>query len=224
MNKLKSKLLETFNSFTSDNNLKKVMNSPIEHEGKIYATDAHVLIRMDKQHCDFDINNEYVSPNFEAVMPKRNMDSLFSINVPFLDAYKTEDEFKEVGEDEECDTCKGSGDVEWEFEEHTKDDDCPICKGSGYKKESRRVKTGKKTFVTGDCFSINGVYVDMKYLLKVAEVAGTFGKEIKLVSLSLPNEPILFEVGFLEILVMPVMWENARDSANNSVDFSKYLK
>lgn len=119
-----------------------------------------------------------------------------------IEQYKTEDEVFYI-EGADCETCSGSGEVEWSFESYTMEDDCPVCNGGGTKTKKRKVKTGNKTFGNVP-INLNGAYFDMRLFYKLFEVREYFGGDIVLLHQSKPTSGHLFKVGFCEILIMPL--------------------
>ena len=127
-----------------------------------------------------------------------------------LEPLKTADEYEFAGKDIECETCEGSGQVEWEFEHYTRDFDCPVCDGSGWSEKKRGRKTGGKTF--GKCVvNIKGAYFHVDKFYKLIQVREILGGEIELISYSKPTSGVLFKVGVCEILLMPAMYGDASD-------------
>jgi DnaJ-class molecular chaperone len=143
-NKETTILEEVFKLFTTENDLNTTFNEPFEKDNKVYATDRHCLIKIDKSLCDFSVNNKGDVPNVEAVIPVNNVNIIIDEDLSKYDIYKTEDSYDEIDEDIDCDTCDGSGEVEWEFEHYTNYFDCPVCEGSGYKEHVKKVLLEEK--------------------------------------------------------------------------------
>ena len=188
---------DIFNLFVSTDKLRPAMLSPFEINGKIYATNATVLIRCDKSHCDFEITNTEKAPDCERVIPAPNMDVVLNIDRSIFDTYKTEDEWVEI----ECDTCDGEGQVEWEFQNYTEDFDCPVCKGDGIKSKH---KTGNKIFRDVGV-KLNNSYINIPLFYKLIQIRDMLEEDIHLIYQENPTNPVLFKVGFCEILLMPYM-------------------
>lgn len=195
-------LSEVFSLFTSHQILRPVMSSPFEINGKVYATDGFTLIRCDKSYCNFEITNPHTPPDCEAIMPTPNTESVLNIDKSVFEQYKTEDEYENIGEEIECKTCSGFGNVEWVFEGYTKDDDCPVCKGSGLEAEPQSVKTGRKTFGRLKV-KLNETYFIIDHFYLLIKVRDILGGDITLLHQSKPTSPVLFKIGFCEILIMP---------------------
>lgn len=209
---MKTKLNLIFDLFTNTDELRPVMLKPFELNNKIYATDGFTMIRINKNDCDFEINNELKPPNCEAVIPEENMNIILNFNKEMFEQYKTEDEYTYIDKDIKCPTCYGSGEVEWEFENYTKDDDCPVCDGTGISEHKEPVKTGNKIFKQlyiklFDC------YFDIYKFYRLIEVYKYFGGDIVLTSQINSNTANLFKIGKCEILIMPIASETVDKNA-----------
>lgn len=118
-------------------------------DGRVIATDAHKLI-----FADVDIIGEMpIAVETERSLKKiiegeNNFDLSFDpkellskISMPLVEEYKS------IGEDVQCDECKGEGIVEWEYDTSARtyheEFDCPICEGEGLSEKKRSVKTGR---------------------------------------------------------------------------------
>lgn len=192
-----------FNLFTGKIKDKPVFEKPFEINGKVYATEYHKLIRIDKSLIDFELQPPAGDvPSCEAVIPVPNISIPITYNLQAFEALKTEDEFKEVGEYIDCKTCDGHGVVDWEFEHYTKEDDCPVCDGNGYASKPKKVPTGQKTF--GTSYVKCGVSYFMANLFySIIEVAEITQKPIFLIGQPGEKKASLFKVGDFEILLMP---------------------
>jgi hypothetical protein len=211
-------LSDIFNIFVSNDTMRPVLTKPFEFNNKIYATDAHVLIRINKSDCDFNVEPQPNAPNCESVTPNENMNLLLSVNKTQFEEYKTEDEMVDVGEDIDCDTCDGDGEVEWEFEHYTNYFDCPVCDGSGYKETSTEIKTGNKTY-GNILIKIKDSYLHISKFSKLLEVQEKLNESIYLTHLSTPNKAVLFKVGICDVLIMPVM-VSAYDTEEKVIDLN----
>lgn len=201
---------DVFSLFLGEDKFRPAMHKPFEINGKVYATDAYTLIRTDKANVDFVLDNEHTPPNCEGVIPKVNTSLILSVTKEMLEPLKTADEYEFVGKDIKCETCEGSGQVEWEFEHYTRDFYCPVCEGSGWSEKKRGRKTGGKTF--GKCVvNIKGAYFHADKFYKLIKVRDILGGEIELINYSKPTSGVLFKVGVCEIFLMPVMYGDASD-------------
>lgn len=201
---MKTELEKTFDLFVGKDNLRPTMHTPFEFENYIYATDAHILIRVKKEDCDFEITNPDFLKCDDKIIPKENENIILSI--PDFEMYKTEDEYKVIQEEKECDTCHGSGEVEWEFENYTKDFDCPVCEGEGIEEEEKKAKTGKKTFGL-TAIKVKDTYFDIKLFNVLNDVKDYLGGDITLISADKSFSPTMFRIGICEVLLMPVRFQ-----------------
>jgi excinuclease UvrABC ATPase subunit len=204
-------LCDVFKLFCETDVLRPALHNPFEINGKIYATDAHCMIKIDKSNCDFDIkSNDLKKPNCEAVIPEENMNVVLNIDSQIFEQYKTEDETEDIGEDIECEACAGEGEVDWEFERYTKSFECPVCDGTGYKAQKRSVKTGNKTFGIFRV-KLNDTYFQMEKFYKLIQVQKAVGGDIVLIHQSKPTSANLFRIGICDVLLMPCPLYNERD-------------
>ena len=198
-----NKLKKAFDLFLGTDELRPEFNNPFEINGFVYATNTHALIRTKKENIDFAFKNECKLPDVESVIPEINESLFMELKNEMFEILKTEVEYKMVGQDIECLTCDGSGEVEWEFEHYTKDFDCPKCHGSGYSAEKRKVKTGGKTFdflnvkLKDSYFNINVFYL----LIQAREI---LGGEIELINYKNQSSHTMFKIGVYEVLLMPI--------------------
>lgn len=214
---MENKTENIIKSFLRNDNYRPILNKPFEINGKIYATDSYCLIRVDKDKCDFILEPHDTPPNCESVVPSENINILIDVAKNDFEQYKTEDETSEIGDDIECDTCNGFGEVEWEFEHYTRDFDCPVCEGSGYSAESRTVKTGNKTY-DNYFVKVRNTYLDIHKFDKLLQVKELLNEPIYLIHESEPNKPVLFRVGIFEILIMPMIYNYYGNNDNKVID------
>lgn len=206
----KNVLGDVFSLFLGEDKYRPAMHKPFEINGKVYATDAYTLVRTDKANVDFVLDNEHTPPNCEEVIPEVNTSLVLNVTKEMFEPLKTADEYEFLGKDIECETCEGWGEVEWEFGHYTRDFDCPVCDGSGWSEKKRGRKTGGKTF--GEYLvNIKGAYFYVERFYKLIKVRDILGGEIELISYSKPTRAVLFKVGVCEILLMPVIYNDASD-------------
>lgn len=122
--------------FTADEDFRPGIQKPFEQWGYICATDAYVVLRVDKTLIP-ESSGKYIPkghvPAVSKVMPKPN--PTFTISLKDLRGclvalgldYRTT---------KSCPECDGSGDVDWYYTDrdgdtHTNVDDCPYCGGTG---------------------------------------------------------------------------------------------
>lgn len=196
-------LSDIFQMFVSPDDHLNALHAPFELNGRVYATDRHILIRTDKANIDFAIENPHIPPNCEAVIPPPNTSEIINVPKEPFEQLKTEEEYKLVGEKIVCRECEGEGEVEWEYKYYTKEDDCPECNGSGFEREKTKVKTGGKTYGNDSIVKIKDGYFDPKYVEKLPMLKDFTGSEIELISYNHPHKPIVFKIGKFEVLIMP---------------------
>jgi hypothetical protein len=198
-----------FSLFTGFDKYRPVFDNPFEQNGRIYATDAHVLIRIDKSKIQYD--NEKIlkveQPNCEAIVPEKNCDEIVTVNAELFEQYKTEDELVKQGEDVECGLCNGEGtmtaDYHYKGKWYKSEHECPVCDGSGYEEEGNLVRTGNKTFKNGVRVKFNGCLYEIHRFYKLIEVQKLTGGEIRLLHKPEKYKAPLFSIGDFEIIIMP---------------------
>jgi hypothetical protein len=195
----KTKLQEAFSLFYGKDNLRPAFDNPLIWKDKVYATDAHVLIIVDKDEIDFEWKNEHKGHDLTTILPTPNISEI--LNIPDLEQYKTADELKAIGEDVECLECHGEGEVEWEYGRWTKDMDCPKCDGDGYESEAKMMPTGNKTF-RDIKVKIKGNYLDIKKFHTILKAQEILGGDIELLYSEIDKGALLFKVGVCNIVVM----------------------
>lgn len=199
------KQFELFKIFCGTDEIRPKMLLPFEFDGKIYATDAHKLIRCDKSILEFELTNTYPPLNCASVIPKTNCNRVVKTKFEDFDIFKTADAFDKFGEDIKCNECDGEGEVEWDYKNHSKTDDCPICSGSGYSSEVRFVKNGKKTFENLAYLTVDGVFFNINVFKSIFEAQKIIGDEIVSLNICTKTNPALFKIGNYEFVIMPIL-------------------
>lgn len=202
---------DVFLSFVSQDD-KTNLTEPFKNGNTIFATDAHSLIYTSAENYDgFFVENDktpdcskfFIEPNCKHHIP-----------ITDLSEFKTEDEFDEVGENIECKVCDGFGEVEWEFEHYTRDFDCPVCEGSGWSEKKRGRKTGNKTF--GITYvKIKDVAFRIFEINRLFETAKKLNEEIVLINKPEKLSGFTFQLGKVNIMVMPCCNVNSEDVVLN---------
>jgi len=210
-NKSKPLLGDVFSMFLSKDELRPVLQNPFIKSNKVCATDGYALVYIDEKDCFFDFTNEYENaPNIDAVVPTPNIHKKLNVCNSDFEKFKTEDEYKIVGEDIKCSECGGDGEVEWEYERWTKSFDCPKCDGDGLEYKSRSVLTGEKTF--GVCrVKIQDVYFDMAKFYRLIRVQDILQEDIVLVNSDTQSKGFLFKIGICHVLIMPCPLKDESD-------------
>ena len=120
--------------FYDSGNFREVLRQPFLQDGKVCATDGHVLIRIDSCLCEGSYDEKpggLTPPRTAKVVPAATTDIAVT-------RQQIERALEQAPEERnrQCPECKGSGDVTWEYRDrhyntHTMEDTCPVCDGSG---------------------------------------------------------------------------------------------
>lgn len=187
-------------AFCGKDNFRPDLMTPFNYEGteNIYATDARVLVSIPKRLCEKEYETRS-KPNVTAVLPKKTIRqplSVLSLNMSLNKIPLVE---KNVYKD--CDECGGSGVVAWEYKHHEKEFNCPECDGDGDFRTN-------KTYTTRDTDSyikLGENYFSGDILDSLSFAADKIGAtEIYLLNESVSRKAHLYEVGEIEVLVMPM--------------------
>lgn len=123
--------------FTFDEDFRPGLQKPFEQGGFICATEAHVILRVDKNLIPKS-NDDYTPkdrvPTVAKVMP--TPDPTFTISLKEIQSCLVALGLDYNHTTKNCPECGGSGDVDWYYTDrdgdtHTKVDKCPYCGGSG---------------------------------------------------------------------------------------------
>jgi len=202
------RILEKFTDIESE--YRPWMKRLFNFDNKTGSTNGHILV-----YCDRLGEFDDMSKNVSKIIPTENKNSVIKIStiidmvslMPKVDCY---DEIKA-----NCDACNGSGEVEFEFNHSSKDyyveAECPVCEGDGAiftksDKPNGKTETDSSFFIKiGECaFSaknLNQIYGICKDL----EV-----DEIKIISQSEFNQPTLFLIGDINVLLMGNVFEKEK--------------
>lgn len=103
---------------------------------KVFATDGRILIMMDPSMLS-ESYEEVEKPSIYTVF-RDSMEGYFTFESlkKVFESFEMEKELVLIEEGQECEECKGLGEVEWEYtdkdgEMHFRYADCPSCKGEG---------------------------------------------------------------------------------------------
>tara|TARA_R110000744_G_scaffold379905_1_gene499138 strand:- start:1133 stop:1813 length:681 start_codon:yes stop_codon:yes gene_type:complete len=180
----------------------------LEDKKQAFATDGFMIAIVNANKVtgskDFRIEEKLdlttiISPirNKTIVIPLKDIKKDFAA-APQVELYDT------IGNDVECETCEGGGEVLWEFEGHEKDDDCPVCSGQGLTTIAGKVKNGKTSVDRTTLVKIGDSHFYTNLILKLIDIIEKLGgEEIKLVSQTQEHAGSLFEVKDMEIVIMP---------------------
>lgn len=205
----KETLDKIFSFFVGDDPLRPVMQKPIDIEGKyLTATDAHVLLIVDKDLCDYESDNPHENKiNIMAVVPQQTRSVELNIQDINFDQYKTADEYKVYEKEVDCGACDGSGEVEVDFfykRNYSVDVECPVCDGFGLESEERKKLTGNKTYPDNCYLKIENAYFKLELfnnIFELQKLANT--SELILLNESAKNSSHLFKIGDFKVVIMP---------------------
>jgi hypothetical protein len=202
---MKIQQLELFKIFTGKDSLRPVVELPFEFEGKVYATDAHKLIRCDKSLVEFELENPHKSLNATKSFTESDCNRIIKTKLEDFEIFKIEDDYDCVGKDIDCSECDGSGDVLWTYKYGEKEYDCPVCDGSGLMSKTRLVPNGKKTFNKQAYATIDGVFYNINVLISIFEAQKIIGEDLVSLNICKKTKPALFKIGDYEFLIMPIL-------------------
>lgn len=120
--------------FYDSDNRREVLRQPFLQDGKVCATDGHVLIRIDSSLCDGSYDEKpggLTPPRTASVVPAATTDIAVT-----RQQIERALELAPEEQNRQCPECKGSGDVTWEYHDryyelYTMEAECPMCDGSG---------------------------------------------------------------------------------------------
>ena len=120
--------------FYDSDNYREVLRQPFLQDGKVCATDGHILIRIDSSLCEGSYDEK---PG--GLTPPRTASVVPTVTIDIAVARQQIERALEQAPEEcnrQCPECNGSGDVTWEYRDrhynkHTMEETCPVCDGSG---------------------------------------------------------------------------------------------
>lgn len=191
--------------FYDSDNSREVLRQPFLQDGKVCASDGHVLIRIDSSLCEGSYEEKpggLTPPRTASVVPT-------ATTYIAVTRQQIERALEQAPEERnrQCPECEGSGDVTWEYRDrhyniHRMKETCPVCDGSGTVDDDTVIKY--QFIVCGKAFS----YHYVKTLLAAMSWLGI--DTIRLVN---AGEPMLFkpENMDVEILLMPLIKDRNLD-------------
>lgn len=197
--------------FTGNDDLRPVMKHVHKDaDGYIYATDAHIMIRIPSD----KVGNEYKAveefPNGGKLLSEalnRPDNTIRSIVVDDLVMILSKAKWYKEMQCDECPDCNGTGEVVCEVCGHSHD--CELCSGEGEinnrVKEFSLLQTKDSFFVKIDqqCFSASYLHI----LAISAKVAGV--DSIEFISNGSDTYTALFKFEDVVILLMPYIVDSA---------------
>lgn len=209
-----TKLKEAFYLFCAEDNGRELFLNPFVVGDKTYATNSYIIIGCDTNKIDFEYENLSTEKHLiiENIIPDTNMNKIIDVDSIDWDSFMTSDELIAESSDVICGHCYGDGVYTDSFVYKNKSYDyeyeCPVCHGTGYEELEKMVPTGNKTFTPGTLVSINDTaYISLTNFHMLKKVKDLVGGDVEIASLTQKNKPILFKIGFLDILIMPVASE-----------------
>lgn len=212
-NSNKTVLSEVFYMFCDiDENMIPVFSNPFEINGTTYATDRFSLVYCDSNIIDFHYENKETPPNVNNIIPEINTSEI--INIDSIDwlSLMTQNETTSVGSYVDCGHCDGFGTYEDSFfykhklyDYHYK---CPVCEGTGHEQTPKIILTGNKTFKDKDVIKFKDAYFSAFNFYKLKKVKDLIGMDIELISYRSNDKALLFKIGFLNVLLMPILFHS----------------
>lgn len=191
------------------------MASPFIVGSYTYATDAYSMVRCKTERVDFKFENTEQPLNAEAAIPEINASEIIDLdNISWTDLMTVDEKIGD-GNDVICGHCEGNGSCEDSFVYKNKcydyEYDCPVCDGSGYEEKVQMIPTGKKTFGMNDMIRFKDAFFYARRFYKLKQVKDLIKADVELISYSGNNKAVLFRIGFLEVLLMPVIQNSNTD-------------
>jgi hypothetical protein len=208
--------------FIGEDKLREFMLTPFRVGDNIYATDAYIIIWMDKSIVkDWEQYPEIMQELISKAVPKSfNMNTKLSLKKLKSEILRcdTEDEMIQSGNPTECPACHMDGVVEWEFNfkgiYYTDNFDCPVCNGSGVI-DDEKIPTGNKILTEYTSCRIGQAIFRCRLITKMLNAAIILGeKDVTVVYQTGRTSITVFKVGEIYIGVMPTMDEEATFTIN----------
>lgn len=214
-----NKYLEILQMFVGQGDLRPAMTAPNIGNEYASATDAHALVFFDKNllpentvfKTDFGEKLKY--PDIQRFIELKdicnNRLDLQKVNDVISKCPLIED-FDEEEKEDTCNECDGSGEVTYTYEDskykdHELDGECPIC--DGYGKCTQTIEKPNGRMVKNNEYYLQcGIsYLSIFMIEKLLKVQQIIGGDISIVNQTYPNKEILFKVGNVKVLIMPLM-------------------
>lgn len=193
--------------FYDSDNSREVLRQPFLQDGKVCASDGHVLIRIDGSLCEGSYDEKpggLTPPRTAKVVPRATTDIAVT-------RQQIERALEQAPEERnrQCPECEGNGNVTWEYRDrhyniHRMKETCPVCDGSGTVDDDTVIKY--QFIVCGKAFS----YHYVKTLLAAMSWLGI--DTIRLVNAD--AGAMLFKPSGIdiEILIMPLLRDDKLDA------------
>jgi len=116
------------------------------------------------------------------------------------------DEVEMIGNDVDCLSCDGHGEVTWEFDGHEKEDDCPVCDGSGFSSEEKERITGNKVINNDAAIQVCYIKFRAKQIIRLLEACKTLKSDAVVIWKG--TDSALFKIGDCELLIMGALFNS----------------
>jgi len=183
---------------------KACLKKPFERNGFVYASDARIMVRVEKSLCEesYDPQGGPKSlPSFPAPEINYKLDLKELIEVlKSIPRYET---VAVSGKEAECDECEGSGEVEWTYEdssgeEHSKNFYCPICGGGGKVKTKEYAREERAVAINGTLFNAGLLQIIAEAMNDIGQSYGVIAYQAK------DSQPMLIQLKKgVDVIIMP---------------------
>jgi uncharacterized protein YbaR (Trm112 family) len=211
-----------------DKKYRPELTAPFYHKGMAMATDQHVLVYMPACLLPTKPDDYTGKIDFNKVIPSglSPIERVATLThmVQVLDQVEKEEEII-CTNDDECEECEGRGTVEWEYTSnkgrgYELTENCPVCKGRGIQGVHR--KTGKMVVGQHQKIKIGISHFSAPIIEKIIKVMDLLEEtECKLIYQVKPEVPSIFQIGAVNILVMPTMVSDRFDSNYKEIVFNE---
>lgn len=202
---------KVLNLFKGDDEFRLWMNKPFIAGNLAIATNAYLMVMMDKSKPEGVGEIEgYDANSVLSIIPECRTEPLIFSVKSVSDILLKPDK---VDEFTECKECEGEGNVEWVYKTYYNYFDCPKCYGQG------EVPTGKKVIDPSRRIIIGKSVITFNLIDKILKAADILGsKEISLVHQPKKDGPSLFRIKDVEIICMPVTDEYDSESVVGKIE------
>ncbi|MBW4362499.1 hypothetical protein [Flavobacterium taihuense] len=172
------------------------------------ATNCHIAVYFDKNLVQNIESYNGTSPKsfLNVLLREENQNRTFNVSELEDNLKKgiTIDVFEQTVQSNDCDSCNGTGEVEWYYEEYTQDFECPVCNGLGVIEIKNYFPNGIKEYQNVDVCEIGNSIFSLKLFSKIVEVAKMLDqKDIILEHQTTSDEFTGFLIGNVKMVIMP---------------------
>lgn len=182
------------------------MSDPFTVGNYSMATDGLMMVFVDNELTDEYPSLTTINPtSITRTIPTENL----NITIPVDKLKNALDKFtkEEIIQTDkiECGECEGSGEVPWTYKHYEVEDDCPKCQGSG-NSFVRSKSTGLFKYINGQYVKLFVSHLNPNHVQYIIEFAELLKQDrIILTSQESYNKPVMFKIGQLNCLFMPVI-------------------